>query len=292
MLERARRRGPGDLRRRGRAGADPGADAHPAAAAHPDADLPEQDRPRWRGPGRVLRAIADVADPGDRADGRGRRRGHPRCPGRPVRGRIARARGLAEVLAEHDDALLAAYVDGTLPDGAAARRAGGADRAGAGAPGVPGLGHHRRGRRRADRRHRDAAAGHRGRPARAGVRHGVQSGAWAGGGEDRLRADVRRHRAAARRRAVRRRRARQGDRGRRLRQRRPPWRRKAVTAGQIGKLWGLRDIRIGDAIGVPRRGTEHHFAPPTLETVVVPARPAGQGRAAPRARRRSPSRTR
>jgi ribosomal protection tetracycline resistance protein len=52
---------------------------------------------------------------------------------------------------------------------------------------------------------------------------------------------------------------------------------KAVAAGQIGKLWGLRDIRIGDVIGVPRRRTEHHFAPPTLETVVVPARPQDKG---------------
>jgi len=52
---------------------------------------------------------------------------------------------------------------------------------------------------------------------------------------------------------------------------------KAVGAGQIGKLWGLRDIRIGDAIGVPRRRTEHHFAPPTLETIVVPARPQDKG---------------
>src|SRR3954463_5260044 len=42
---------------------------------------------------------------------------------------------------------------------------------------------------------------------------------------------------------------------------------KAVAAGQIGKVWGLRDIRIGDAIGAPRTCTEHHFAPPTLETV-------------------------
>ncbi|MGH3880283.1 MAG: GTP-binding protein [Actinophytocola sp.] len=52
---------------------------------------------------------------------------------------------------------------------------------------------------------------------------------------------------------------------------------KAVAAGEIGKLLGLRDIRIGDAVGVPRRRTEHHFAPPTLETVVVPARPRDRG---------------
>jgi len=45
----------------------------------------------------------------------------------------------------------------------------------------------------------------------------------------------------------------------------------AVTAGQIGKLWGLGAIQIGDSIGVLsaiRR--PHRFAPPTLETIVVP----------------------
>jgi ribosomal protection tetracycline resistance protein len=46
-----------------------------------------------------------------------------------------------------------------------------------------------------------------------------------------------------------------------------------LVAGRIGKLWGLAEIQIGDAIGVPRTNLEdHHFAPPTLETVVVPAR--------------------
>ncbi|MFJ8713378.1 GTP-binding protein [Streptomyces violaceus] len=44
----------------------------------------------------------------------------------------------------------------------------------------------------------------------------------------------------------------------------------AVVAGQIARLWGLGDIRIGDAIGEPRKEYEHFFAPPTLETVVVP----------------------
>ncbi|MDI3419346.1 elongation factor G [Streptomyces luteolus] len=52
----------------------------------------------------------------------------------------------------------------------------------------------------------------------------------------------------------------------------------AVTAGRIGKLWGLGDLRIGDAVGTPPQGTaEQHFAPPTLETVVVPATPADRG---------------
>ncbi|MEU5665322.1 translation factor GTPase family protein [Streptomyces longwoodensis] len=44
-----------------------------------------------------------------------------------------------------------------------------------------------------------------------------------------------------------------------------------VPAGRIARLWGLPDLRIGDPVGVARRGGEHHFAPPTLETVVVPA---------------------
>jgi ribosomal protection tetracycline resistance protein len=47
--------------------------------------------------------------------------------------------------------------------------------------------------------------------------------------------------------------------------------RSELRAGEIGKLWGLGEIRIGDAIGIPRAGVgRHHFAPPTLETVVVP----------------------
>jgi ribosomal protection tetracycline resistance protein len=55
-------------------------------------------------------------------------------------------------------------------------------------------------------------------------------------------------------------------------------RRAAVAAGQIGKLWGLGDVQIGDAVGRPRTTSErHHFAPPTLETVVVPCRPADKG---------------
>jgi ribosomal protection tetracycline resistance protein len=54
-------------------------------------------------------------------------------------------------------------------------------------------------------------------------------------------------------------------------------RRASVSAGEIGKLWGLEEIQIGDEIGTPRAGTEHHFAPPTLETVVVPDNPEDKG---------------
>ncbi|AXE90719.1 Tetracycline resistance protein TetO [Streptomyces sp. Go-475] len=51
----------------------------------------------------------------------------------------------------------------------------------------------------------------------------------------------------------------------------------AVVAGQIARLTGLGDIRIGDALGAPRKTYEHVFAPPTLETVVVPGPDAHRG---------------
>jgi ribosomal protection tetracycline resistance protein len=54
-------------------------------------------------------------------------------------------------------------------------------------------------------------------------------------------------------------------------------RRALVSAGEIGKLWGLNEIEIGDAVGRPRSNAEHQFAPPTLETVVVPCRPDDKG---------------
>jgi ribosomal protection tetracycline resistance protein len=56
-------------------------------------------------------------------------------------------------------------------------------------------------------------------------------------------------------------------------------RRSSVSAGEIAKLWGLAEIQIGDTIGAPRPGAaDHHFAPPTLETVVVPATTRDKGR--------------
>jgi ribosomal protection tetracycline resistance protein len=50
--------------------------------------------------------------------------------------------------------------------------------------------------------------------------------------------------------------------------------RTAVSAGEIGKLWGLGEVRIGDRIG--EAGTiapRHRFAPPTLESAVRPRDP-------------------
>jgi len=51
-----------------------------------------------------------------------------------------------------------------------------------------------------------------------------------------------------------------------------------VSAGRIARLWGLGDIRIGDAIGAAPPGVPgRHFAPPMMETVVVPGRAADRG---------------
>jgi ribosomal protection tetracycline resistance protein len=47
-----------------------------------------------------------------------------------------------------------------------------------------------------------------------------------------------------------------------------------VHAGEIAKLWGLAEVQIGDWLGEPARGVEHHFAPPAFESIVAPADPA------------------
>jgi ribosomal protection tetracycline resistance protein len=51
-----------------------------------------------------------------------------------------------------------------------------------------------------------------------------------------------------------------------------------VRAGEIARLWGLSEIRIGDWLGELRAGAEHHFAPPTLEAVVDPRDPDERNR--------------
>ncbi|OEV09583.1 elongation factor G [Streptomyces nanshensis] len=52
-----------------------------------------------------------------------------------------------------------------------------------------------------------------------------------------------------------------------------------VSAGRIGRLRGLAGVRIGDAVGTERTAARegHHFAPPTLETVVTASRDADRG---------------
>jgi ribosomal protection tetracycline resistance protein len=51
----------------------------------------------------------------------------------------------------------------------------------------------------------------------------------------------------------------------------PAVQRPSVPAGAVGKLWGLSEIQIGDRIGeTGGDGAHYQFAPPTLESVVVP----------------------
>ena len=51
----------------------------------------------------------------------------------------------------------------------------------------------------------------------------------------------------------------------------------SVVAGEIGKLWGLGEIQVGDRIGDTPTAAPRQFAPPTLESVVVPCDPARKG---------------
>ena len=54
--------------------------------------------------------------------------------------------------------------------------------------------------------------------------------------------------------------------------------RPSMSAGQIGKVWGLGDVRVGATLGnVPRTGGHRQFAPPSLEAVVVPSHPRDKG---------------
>jgi len=47
--------------------------------------------------------------------------------------------------------------------------------------------------------------------------------------------------------------------------------RPSVSAGAVAKVWGLEEVQVGDRIGeAAHAGADRHFAPPTLEAVVVP----------------------
>jgi ribosomal protection tetracycline resistance protein len=55
--------------------------------------------------------------------------------------------------------------------------------------------------------------------------------------------------------------------------------RRSVSAGAVAKLWGLKEIQIGDRIGeFGPAGRHHQFPPPTLESVVVARNPDDRAR--------------
>ncbi|WP_240972390.1 elongation factor G [Nonomuraea composti] len=52
-----------------------------------------------------------------------------------------------------------------------------------------------------------------------------------------------------------------------------------ALAGDIVKMWGVPEIRVGDQLGEPERaGVARHFTPPSLETVVRPRVPGQEPR--------------
>ncbi len=54
--------------------------------------------------------------------------------------------------------------------------------------------------------------------------------------------------------------------------------RPVVTSGQIARLSGLREVRVGDSFGdAPRDNRGARFAPPTLEAAVIPRDPGQRG---------------
>jgi ribosomal protection tetracycline resistance protein len=52
-----------------------------------------------------------------------------------------------------------------------------------------------------------------------------------------------------------------------------PVRRRVAVAGELAKVWGLHSVRIGDRLGGAEVFARQQFAPPTLEAVVEPADP-------------------
>ena len=55
------------------------------------------------------------------------------------------------------------------------------------------------------------------------------------------------------------------------------WRRTdRLLAGQVGRVLGLAEVRVGDGFGDAARAAPHHFPPPTLEAAVTAVDPANE----------------
>jgi ribosomal protection tetracycline resistance protein len=53
----------------------------------------------------------------------------------------------------------------------------------------------------------------------------------------------------------------------------------SVSAGAVAKLWGLSEIQVGDRIGeTGTDASDHQFSPPTLESVVIAGKPDDRAR--------------
>ena len=243
---------------------------------------------------RVLREIAERLTPATVAMTSAASEG-TRAAGSRARMPVTAFGALVEVLAEHDDALLAAYVDDEasvssrrLRDALAAQTERalvhpvffGSAITGAGVDSLTAG-------------HRGAAAGRRGRRGRSASRAGssrssavpAASGSRTSGCSRAPSARVTGVHFGRGRRG-------QGDRDQRLR-RGTAVQRAAVSAGEIAKLWGLAEIRIGDRIGEAGRDAMRARVRPADARVGRRPELAGRhGQAPRRARRSSPSRTR
>ena len=119
----------------------------------------------------------------------------------------------------------------------------------------------------------------------AGVGDGLQDRTRRERREDRVRPHVLGNDPRARTAPLRPRARGQGHGDHRLRTREAPSSAPRWPRAAVAKLWGLAGIQIGDHIGdSPATGAEHHFPPPTLESVVSPAQPDDGARAPRRAR--------
>ena len=72
----------------------------------------------------------------------------------------------------------------------------------------------------------------------------------------------------------------------------PAEHRPAVSAGAVAQLWGLAEIQVGDRIGeIGTDASDHHFAPPTLESVVIAGGPDDRARLRVASARTTPGRS-
>ena len=267
--------------------------------ARPDPDLRQQDRPGRRRPGARRRGDGAPALAGGRADGdRPRRRAAARrrsCRSRPTT--RPRRTALTEVLAEHDEAILRAFVArrGRAVARAPARAARRCRRAAAGCTRCSSV-----------RRRRgvgidallagidELLSGARGDPDARRLRPRVQDRADAGGRARRVRPPVRRHAPAAPARA---RRGRGGgeadlDQGVRAGRRAAPRRARGRRDGDGPRpRCGPRRRRDRRA-AAGRRGETARFPRPALEAVVFAAPDRSSRAASGRPSPSSPSRTR
>ena len=226
-------------------------------ASTSNAGLRRQGRPGRRRPGAGRRSDGEPPFAGRRPMASVEHSGHREDEPALVRSPTDEgSRRLApEILAEHDDQILRAFLndDRGLSDGAAARRARRPDAARRRPAGVLGYVGARDRRCRAACRHRQVVAGERATPRRRSGAECSRSNARRSANPSRLRPPVRRQAAHPAAGPGRRRGGGEGDFGAGLRAGPRPAMCRA-KAGEMATVRGLGSVRVGDAIGEPPPG--------------------------------------